>query len=246
MPLISSGAYDRFSATAGGPAATEYGLDTVQPFAVLREVTRPLQPVPLTFAATGTPVGLDLTDVHLSRQCHAMMRRTADPELPMHLLAWWWDLGGGGPHVVGARDEAEEKLWSLEVDAEGTRSSHADLRIVPPRELVAGVAVRVILWQTTPAIHAAQVTEEVEEAMRHTKLNGMLDLLRGLSGTSMHTVGLVREAAGALGGEIAPVLRGLCTDYLDFYEGLYPVAELTEDEWAVRGFHSGLRIRRTS
>jgi hypothetical protein len=90
VPLISSDAYDRFSATAGGPAATEYGLDTVPPFAVLREVTRPLQPVPLTFAATGAPVGLDLADVHLSRRCRAMMRRTADPELPMHLLAWWW------------------------------------------------------------------------------------------------------------------------------------------------------------
>jgi hypothetical protein len=246
VPLISSGAYDQFSATANGPAAVEYGLDTVQPFAVLREVTRPLQPVPLNFAVTSTPVGLDLADVHLSRQCRVMMRRITDPGLPLHVLAWWWDLGGGGPHVVGARDGAGEERWSLEVDAKGTRSSIADLQLVPPRELVGGVALRVILWQTTPVIPAAQVTEEVEEAMRHTKLTGVLDLLRGLSGTSMHTVSLVREAAAALGGEIAPVLRGLCTDYLDFYEGLYPVAALTQDEWVVSGFHSGLRIRRTS
>jgi hypothetical protein len=246
VPLISSGAYDRFSAIAGGPAADEYGLDSVQPFAVLREVTRPLQPVPLTFARTATPAGLDLADVRLERQCRVMMRRTTESELPMHVLAWWWDLGGGGPHVVGARDEAEEKQWSLELDADGTRYCHADLPIVPPRELVAGAAVRVVLWQTTPAVPAAQVTEEVEEAMRHTKLNGVLDLLRGLPGTSMHTVGLVREAAAALGGEIAPVLRGLCTDYLDFYEGLFPVAAFAQDEWAVDGFHSGLRIRRTS
>ncbi|MDT8912353.1 hypothetical protein [Amycolatopsis sp. PS_44_ISF1] len=245
MPLISSGAYDRFSATASGPAATEYGLDDVQSFAVLREVTRPLQPVPLSFAATAEPVGLDLTEVHLTSGCRVMLRRVGDPELPLHVLAWWWDLGGGGPHVVGARDAADEPRWSLEVAADGTRTGTTELPLVPPRRLVGGVAVRVILWQTTPAVPAARITGEVEEAMRHTKLNGMLDLLRDRSGTSMHTVGLVREAATALGGEIAPVLRGLCTDYLDFYEGLYPVAELTAREWTVPGFHSGLRIRRT-
>lgn len=201
--------------------------------------------MPLSFAVTAAPVGLGLADVHLTRQCRVMMRRIADPELPLHVLAWWWDLGGGVPQVVGARDGSEEQRWSLKVDANGTRSSVADLQLVPPRELVGGVALRVILWQTTPAVAAAKVTEEVEEAMRHTKLNGVLDLLRGLSGTSMHTVSLVREAAAALGGEIAPVLRGLCTDYLDFYEGLYPVAALTQDEWLVPGFHSRLRIRRT-
>ncbi|NUT97092.1 MAG: hypothetical protein HOY78_34230 [Saccharothrix sp.] len=240
MPLISSGSYDSFSAIASGPTATEYGLDDVQSFAVLREVTRPLQPVPLTFAATPHPCGLDLAGVRIGARCRVMMRAIEDPAAPLHVLAWWWDLGGGGPHVVGARDAEEEKRWTLELDAGGNRVAAGPIPLVPPRTLSGGVALRVILWQTP--VPASEVTAAVGEAMRHTKLNGVLDLLGGGS-TTMHTVGLVREAAAALGGEIAPVLRGLCTDYLDFFEGLYPTAALSDTEWTAEGYDSDLRVR---
>jgi hypothetical protein len=245
MPLMSRGGLDLLRATASGPAADEYGLTGPQPFSVLREVTRALQPVPLRHATSHSPLGLTITGLDLTAGSRAMLRRVTDPDVPLHVLGWWWDLSGAAPTVV---PDSAEKEWTIGVSGGARRLDGAELPLVPARAIVGILAVRVILWQSDRGANPVELTGDVREAFRHTRLASVLETLSATPATMM-TVVNVREAAAELGREIAPVLRALCTDYVDFFEGYYPVTDDPADPTngnAVERFasyHSELRMR---
>lgn len=223
MPLLSRGAFDRFEATAAGPAADEYGLTGPQPFTVLREVTRALQPVPLTFASAAEPRAVTLTAVRVTPDSRVMLRRIADPDAQLYVLGWSWDLSGEPPHVAPDVADPDPARWSLPLH--GADRVLADpLELAPARPTVGCRAVRVILWQSDKGAEPAAVTAEVGEALRHSRLASVLEMLGAGAPTTMMTAVGVREAAGELGREIAPVLRALCSDYVDFFEGFFPPA----------------------
>ncbi|MFD7919442.1 hypothetical protein ACFV3R_09475 [Streptomyces sp. NPDC059740] len=242
MPLLSRGAFEHFEATPSGPAADEYGLTGKQPFTVLREVTRGLQPVPLTFAVSAEQRGIELTRLVLTGGSRVMLRRVADASTPLHVLCWSWDLSGEPP-LVHPAPEDDLTRWQVPLSGEERRLDKAPLQLVPPRRVVGCQSVRVILWQSDRGADPAAVTDDVREALRHSRLASTLATLSpDARGTMMTAVG-VREAAGELGREIAPVLRALCTDYVDFFEGFYPVVDdaVRADRFA--GFHSELSLR---
>jgi hypothetical protein len=242
MPLFSRGGFDQFEATASGPAADEFGLTGPHPFTVLREVTRALQPVPLKFASAAEHRAITLTRLRVTPGSRVMLRRVTDPNAPLHVLSWSWDLSGEPP-LVGPLPSADLSKWS--VPLHGTdRVLESPLELVPSRRTVGCQSVRVILWQSDKGADAATVTGEVREALRHSRLASVLETLAAGTPTTMITAVGVREAAGELGREIAPVLRALCSDYVDFFEGFYPpatdAASHTED---ITGFNSELSLR---
>ncbi|MFI7099002.1 hypothetical protein ACIBK8_06560 [Streptomyces sp. NPDC050161] len=242
MPLLSRGGFDQFEATASGPAADEYGLSGPQPFTVLREVTRALQPVPLTFAAATEERGVQLTRLKLTPGSRVMLRSVTDPAAPLHILCWSWDLSGDAPLVTPGAD-ADLSRWTAPLHGSERLLADGPLELVPPRKVVGCRSVRVILWQSGRVADPATVTGEVREALRHSKLTSVLTALAPGAPTTMMTAVGVREAAGELGREIAPVLRALCGDYVDFFEGFYPVAHDSVRSDHVSGFHSELSLR---
>lgn len=258
MPLISRGSFESLRAAATGPAADEFGLTEPQPFTVIREVTRALQPVPVRLAADDRPRGVTLERLRLTPGSRVMLRRVADPELPLHVLAWSWDLSGEPPLVTPAA-EAEIKDWAVPVSEGARLLGGAGLPLVPPRRAVGVQSVRVIVWQSDRGADPAGVTGDIREAMRHSKLASVLDALAGGARTTMMSVVGVREAAGELGREIAPVLRALVSDYVDLFEGFYPVAAHDQNAGDADGtegaegadgaeefatYHTEVRVRR--
>lgn len=244
MPLISRGSLDHFTAVAKDSAAHDEGLTGPHRFCVFREVTRALQPVPVEFCRSDTPRQLQLTDARLDPGSRVMLRHVADADRPVYVLGWWWDFAGGGPVVVPS--EIDSSNWALSLETGGVRHLPKPLVLAEPgREIVAGLVVRVILWQGEPGTDPRRVTAETVEAMRHSTLAGMLGLLGSTADTSVATVIAVRQAAAALGSEIAPVLRALCTDYIDFFEGFYPATDQVRDAEADEGYQSSVTVRVT-
>ncbi|MGP4002919.1 hypothetical protein [Streptomyces sp. 8N706] len=241
MPLLSRGGFDQFAATASGPSSDEYGLTGPQPFTVLREVTRELQPVPLTFSSTAEERGVTLTRLRLTTGSRVMLRRVADEEAPLHILAWSWDLSGDGP-LVNPVPEEDLSRWTVPFRKTERRLDDAPLELVPRRRVIGCQSVRVILWQSDRGDDPRTVIDQVREAMRHSRLAAALSALATAETTMMTAVG-VREAAGELGREIAPVLRALCSDYVDFFEGFYPAAENAAGTEHFTGYHSELSLR---
>ncbi|MGD9483091.1 hypothetical protein WDH52_07480 [Streptomyces sp. TRM70308] len=242
MPLISRSAFDHFEATAAGPAADDYGLTGRQPFTVLREVTRALQPVPLRFARAERPRGVTLTGLRLAPDSSVLLRRVSDPDTPLHVLSWSWDLSGDPP-LVGPAAGADPARWTVPWDGAQRRlDPAAPLVLVPPRRVVGCQSVRVILWQSHRGADPGTVTEEVVAALRHSKLAATLATLASDAETTMMTAVGVREAAGELGREVAPVLRALCSDYVDFFEGFFPVTDGADRTERFTGYHSELTL----
>jgi hypothetical protein len=242
VPLLSRGAFERFEATPSGPAADEYGLTGRQPFAVLREVTRELQPVPLKLAGTAEERPVLLGELKLTMGSRVMLRRIADPGTPLHILGWSWDLSGDPPLVAPGPD-ADLSRWRAPLTDGERRLVDGPLELVPPRRVVGCQSVRIILWQSDQGADPAAVTAEVRAALRHSRLACLLDTLAAGAPTTTMTAVCVREAAGELGREIAPVLRALCSDYVDFFEGFYPVVDDTVRFDHFAGFHSELSLR---
>lgn len=243
MPLMSRGSFDNVRATASGPAVDEYGLTGPQPLSVLREVTRVLQPVPVRLEISPDPCGLTLTGLCLSAGARVMLRRVADPDLPLRILCWSWDLGGRPPEV-GPSVDADPMLWSVPLGSDGVRRlTGRGLPIVPPRVVVGGLVVRVILWQSERGADAHEVAAETREALRHSRLATMLALLPADGRTTTMGAVAVREAADELGREIAPVLRALCTDYLDFFAGCYPVQAGAGEPETITAYASEIALR---
>ena len=244
MPLISRGSLDRFTGVARDPQLLEQGLTGPRSFSVFREVTRAMQPVPLRLARSASPPRIELVDIRLDPDSRVMLRQVSAPDRPVYVLGWWWDLAGGGPVVVPPEPGAAE--CALKLDGDGIRRlAHPVTLSEPGRPVVGGLVVRVILWQGEQGTDPARVTAEVAEAMRHSTLGGMLGMLASAADTTMATVIAVRQAAAALGPEIAPVLRALCTDYIDFFEGFYPADEAVGDREPHEGFQSALAVRTT-
>ncbi|MEV8516971.1 hypothetical protein [Dactylosporangium sp. NPDC051484] len=219
MPLFSQGSFDAFRAVASGPASTHFGATGERSFAALRELTRQVQPVPVTFVRSATPVRLELAALNLPASSHGMLRRVLDPAARIHVLAWCWDLSGRAPAVSPSVDSADPKLWRLDLTDE-RRSLGDDLVLWPDQPVVAGLCVRIIVWEG----EHAHVPEEISEAMRHSRLTAVLTGLPDAARTTITSAIMAREAAAGLGAEIAPVLRALCPDYVDLFEGFFPAS----------------------
>lgn len=246
MPLINYGSYDAFQAVASGGAATEYGLREALPLSTLREVTRALQPVPVSFLRSDRPTEVTIGTLILGPGSRSMVRRVADPAADVRVLAWCWDLSGDPPMVspragvvngdANGDAEGDAEAWRLDL-VDGRRSLRGPVPLWR-RPIVGGLAVRVIVWQGDHPDLAA----EIAEAMRHTALSAALAALTPPARTTVSSAMAVRSAAGGLGTDIAPVLRALCPDYIDFFEGFLPAP--ARPRKSVHGaFHGCLSVR---
>ncbi|MER7004845.1 hypothetical protein ABT297_17625 [Dactylosporangium sp. NPDC000555] len=240
MPLFSQGSFDAFRAVANGPASTQFGATGERSFAALRELTRQVQPVPVTFVRSAAPVRLELAALNLPASSHGMLRRVLDPAANIHVLAWCWDLSGRAPVVLPNADSAEAKRWRLDL-TDGRRSLGESLVLWSDQPVVAGLCVRVIVWEG----EHARVPEEIGEAMRHSRLTAVLTGLPDPARTTITSAIMAREAAAGLGTDIAPVLRALCPDYVDLFEGFFPATSAPADaeEISHRGDDAELRVR---
>lgn len=161
----------------------------------------------------------------------------------------------GGAWVVVAPDttmtehvRTDAEGWTIGLSENARRLGETELPLVLPRPVVGILAVRVILWQSDRGADPVALTQDIRDAFGHTRLSSVLSTLTSSPATMM-TVANVRDAAGELGREIAPVLRALSTDYVDFFEGFYPAINCAADEMSVTeeftGYHSQLLLRKT-
>jgi hypothetical protein len=115
--------------------------------------------------------------------------------------------------------------------------------LFPQRRVSAGIAVRIHIFESDKADRRfGEVLGEVVKAVEEAKLTNLLKLLALATGGAVATLTLVEEAAVELSKVIAAILKANSDDYVDFFEGYFPVSSPWGDGKRYAGHGSEIEL----
>jgi hypothetical protein len=229
MALIQRGSLDMFSARI--PAAGLLGrkaMDAMRTFSVIKEAARAIQPAMVEFDPSSGPRGLALKSLRLTLGFDGILEEVFGEDSQVYLLAWSWDLSGAKivyyPGEIGSIQDCMIPLRSAQV--RGVQGG--GLLLFPVRPIIAGLATRIMIWESVRTRHDFGVAmSSVAHTFKTSKLNALLSMIASGASVTMAMVSLVKDAASELSEAVGKVVEANSHDYVDFYEGYYPVS----DEW---------------
>lgn len=227
MAIIQRGSLDTFSAKI--PASASGGrkaLDSIRTISVLSEATRDIQSMGLEFDSSTEPRGLALKSLMLTEGFEGLLQKLFSKTNEVYFLAWSWDLSGT-PIVEypGASATTQSCMIPLRV-GQVREFMGAGVALFPARKVTAGLATRIMIWESDEGVRDfGKAMSEVANTLKASKLNNLLSLLSSGVNVTMATVNLVKDAAIELASAVGIVLQANSDDYVDFYEGYYPVSE---------------------
>jgi hypothetical protein len=220
MALIQQGAFDAFSMTPEAEGVT--GLDT---FSEVRELRRDAPPR-VRLIESAEPRGLALRSIKLERGFESFLQKVFKGENEVYFLAWCWDLSGEPVSLYpGKTAEGSSSLIKLRAGDVREFTMGAGIGLFEPRQVTAGLAVRINLWESDEKRRRfGETLGSVTDAIKDSKLNNVLKLV-ALAGPQLATITLVKDAALELAGVVATLLKADSDDFVDFFEGYYPAAD---------------------
>lgn len=247
MALIQHGSFDNFSAAAtAGARAARAAIGALRTFSMLREATRDVQPVPIEFEASDTPRGLALKSIRLTQGFEGFLQSLFNPTNEVYFVSWAWDFSDNPPvEYPGLGATPQSCIIPLKV-GQGREFLGAGIVLFPARTVTAGLAVRIMLWESDQgARDFGKAMTEVANTVKTSELTNLLSLIAMATGVTGATITAAAAAAGELAKAIGAILQANSDDYVDFYEGYYPAA----DPWAAgdeahRGYASEIALTR--
>jgi hypothetical protein len=224
MALIGRGALDDFSAVPRAAAiASRPGLAGLRRLGTLTEACRALPLLPLDFEPSRERRGLALAELQLRP---GFLGDLFGATSEVYFVAWAWDMSGAPPvDYPGAGASPDTCIVPLE--AGGVRRFlGAGAVLFPARVVSAGLAVRIMLWESDAAMRSfGRAMVEVADAIQASELTRLLSMISPATGGTVAMVAAVATAATELSRVIGAILRANGDDYVDLYEGYYPVSE---------------------
>lgn len=225
MALIKNGSIDSFSATvAQSVLSTKPNLGVFRTLSEIGEATRSVQPAPLEFSTSATSQGLSLKSLKLTQGFEGFLENIFNTSNEVYFLAWVWDMSGN-PVAEYPGKTATEQSCIIPLQVGQVREFlGSGICLFPARQVTAGLAVRIMIWESDQSTrNFGKAMSEVTNTVKASKLNSLISLV-AMSGVSTTTIALIKDAAIELADLIGQILQANSDDYVDFYEGYYPVS----------------------
>jgi hypothetical protein len=247
MAIIKHGSFEEFSATVTTQAQrAQSALAGLKTFSVLLEATRSVQPVPVQFAVSNSPRGLALKSVKLTQGFDGFLQKLFNRKNEVYFVSWVWDFSGNPPlQYPGLGATPQSCIIPLKV-GQVREFLGAGIVLFPARTVTAGLAVRMMLWESDQGTrNFGKAMTEVANTIQTSGLTNLLFLVTTATGVTGAVITAAAAAAGELAKAIGAILQANSDDYVDFYEGYYPAADpwTTGDE-VHQGYASEIALTR--
>jgi hypothetical protein len=225
MALITNGSINSFSATVASSVLSKKPyLEAFRTLSEIGEATRSVQPAPLDFNVSTTTRGLALKSLKFTQGFEGFLGNLFKDTNEVYFLAWAWDMSGN-PIVEYPGVTATDKTCIIPLRTGQIREFlGSGICLFPARQVTAGLAVRIMIWESDQNTRTfGKAMSEIANTIKASKLNNLLSLI-AMSGVSTATIALIKDAAVELADLIGQILQANSDDYVDFYEGYYPVS----------------------
>jgi len=247
MAIISTGSLSDFSLVPTARAEESLvAADQVDTFGTLAEVTREAPADMFQYAVSPEARGLAVARLLLEKGFQNFLARIFHKTSKVYFLAWSWDMSGTPASIYpGAAADASSALIPMR-GGEAREFIGSGAVLFPSRLVTAGLATRIQIWESAKgARDFGETLSTVADSIQKSKLNSLLTLVATTTGVATATVALVEQAALELAKVIGDVLKASSDDYVDFYEGYFPVAApWTAGQTAYRGHASEIVLNQ--
>jgi hypothetical protein len=247
MALITQGSFDDLTATFKEDVIKDKpALRGYRSFSILREATREVQPEEIVFEKSIDPRGIALKSIKLLKGFEGILGGIFNKKNEVFFTAMAWDLSGN-PVVEypGKEATAESCLIPLKV-GDLREFLGAGIALFPARIITAGITLRIFLWESDAKARAfGKSMVELSNTIKTSKLNNLISALSLVTGATTTTVTLIKDAAVELMDFVGRILQANSNDYVDFYEGYFPVSqEWIEGTEHNKGYASEIELTR--
>lgn len=242
--LIKHGDFDDL--TAGLVGSVEGLGDGILPMRALQNVRRDKQPVPLKFRHCSVPRGVALKALHLEHGFEVFLGNMYGADNEIFFLTWGWDLSGQDPVLRPEAGTPAQDLVNQLRAGERVGFLGDGVVVFPAREVAGGISLRVQVWESDQGVRdMGQTLKKVASSVRSSELTSVLSRIASAGGLTTATVTLVKDAAVELAGGIGTILKDNSNDYVDLFEGHWPVSQSwTTGAEDYRGHSCHLELRR--
>ena len=226
MAIITQGSISDFSVEMiPGRPAQIYGLEEVDTFGVLAEVSNTVTSDTFRYAVSAEARGLALSSIRLEREFQGFLKRLLKKTSDIYFVAWCWDLSGQPVATYPAAGAAAETCLIPLRGGQLREFIGAGTVLFDARPVTAGLGVRLQVWESKKSKRDfGKVLAEVSEKIQQSDLNSLLNLIGAVVSVPTATISVIEQAALELGKTVGTVLQALSDDYVDFYEGYFPAS----------------------
>ncbi len=238
-PEKAAEAEEALDALLGAP------LPGMQPLSLLRESSKSLKAEPLEFAKSGEPRGIALKSIKLTKGFEGFIESVYNQTNEIYFLAWAWDFSGNPPHnYPDDKTGVENCLIPLGV-GDIREFLGSGIVLFPSRIVTAGISMRIMIWESDQGVRNFGYTiKKVSKTIRKSSLNKVLSNLSYTTVTTS-TLNTIKDAAFELADIIGGILEKNSDDYVDLFEGYYPVSEeWTAGEETYDGYATEINLTR--
>lgn len=226
MALITHGAFGDLTAAFTEPAIkARPSLQRLRSFSMMREATRDAQPEPIVFPKSPEARGLALKSIMLTEGFEGLLQNVFNRTNEVYFTALAWDLSGSIViQYPGSGATVESSIIPLQV-GRLREFMGVGINLFPARSITAGITLRIQIWESdAKARNFGKTLEDIANTVKTSELNNLLSLIAAGAGGTVATLELIRKAAVELMFMVGSILKANSDDYVDFYEGYFPVS----------------------
>jgi hypothetical protein len=247
MALITHGSFgDLTAAFSSSAIKARPSLERLRSFSMMREATRDAQPEPIEFPKSPEARGLALKSIMLTEGFEGLLQKVFNRTNEVYFTSLAWDLSGSTViQYPGSGARADSCIIPLKV-GKVREFMGVGINLFPARKVTAGITLRIQIWESeADARNFGKTLEEIAKTVKSSELNNLLTLIATGTGGTVATLELIRKAAIELMSLVGSILKANSDDYVDFYEGYFPVSSAwSSGNEAYQGHASEIQLTR--
>lgn len=247
MALITHGSFgDLTAAFSSSAIKARPSLQRLRSFSMMREATRDAQPERIEFPKSPEARGLALKSIMLTEGFEGLLQDVFNKENEVYFAALAWDLSGS-PVIQYPESGTDPEKCIIPLKVGKLREfMGAGISLYPARTVAAGITLRIQIWESdAKARNFGKTLGDIANEVKTSELNSLLSLIAAGTGGTVATLELVRKASVELMSLIGAILRANGNDYVDFYEGYFPVSSAwSSGTEAYQGHASEIQLTR--
>jgi hypothetical protein len=225
MSLIKIGSFSDFSISPKESILkTAPQLANINSFAEFSETSIETPINAFDYSVSNEARGIGLKRIHLDQGFGSFLGRLFDTTKDLYFVAWSWDLSGQPINLYPwSGVQSTDVLIKLKAgrvrDFIGT-----GINLFPKKNIKGGISIRIQLWESNQDLrNFGKAMVDTANSIDKSELNNLLLGISALTGVSGATLSLIEKASIELTKVIGTILKTDGDDYVDYFEGYYPV-----------------------